>query len=198
MITVTRDIESPPGGWKFTVAETGVVVTAPYFKILKSRVRAHLVANNLPVADDFDSWLADAACKENSLGTPFCGQPAPAQVAGALPYLTMAMAARFLKTMLGVIQSRKFVTREEAERRAAICVRCPLNQKIAGCGACNSLLRKVEKVMLDYPLNPELEWCAACGCRLSVKAWVPNSILDKAEGSDRPLYAPGCWRNEDN
>lgn len=195
-ITVTRDIESPPEGWKFTVAETGVVVTAPYFKILKSRVRAHLVANNLPVADDFDSWLADAACKENSLGAPFCGQEV-AKPVGIMPYLTFGVAARFIKTVIGAVRDRKFVSREEAERRVAVCMACPYAGSIAGCKGCSSIFKEMERALADSPVNVEegKEHCLACGCLIRAKVLLDNGTLDRAEaGSESVPYHESCWR----
>jgi hypothetical protein len=195
MITVKRDIESPPGGWKLTVEQTGVTVTAPFFAVLKTRVAAHMRANSIALPADYDEWCADAACRESGLGSPFCGG-AVAQPDASMPSLTFALAARFLNTMVGVIRDRKFVSRDEAERRAAICLSCPLHRdSIGGCMGCSALLRKVERAMKAHPLDPRLGWCGACGCKCSVKAWVDNSTLDRAE-ANRPPYHEGCWRNE--
>lgn len=195
MIEVTRDIESPRGGWKLTVEKTGLTITAPFFTILKRKVASHMRANSIPLPDDFDAWCQDAACRETGLGRPFCGQPAPPVVAG-MPSLTYALAARFLNTMLGVIRDRKFVDREEVERRAAICRACPLRVKtIGGCTTCKALLRKVGRAIEPYIVDDKLGWCKACGCHLPLKTLISNETLDRAE-TERPPYAEGCWRNE--
>jgi hypothetical protein len=195
MLTVKRDIESPPGGWKLTVEQTGVTITAPFFTILKNRVTAHMKANSIEIPVDFDEWCADAACRESGLGRPFCGG-AVVQPDASMPALTFALAARFLNTMIGVIRDRKFVSREEAERRAAICLACPLHRdSIGGCASCSALLRKVERSMKAYPLDARLGWCGACGCRLSVKCFLENSTLNRAE-TEKPPYHESCWRND--
>ena len=193
-LTVSRDIESPPGGWKLTVEQTGVRITAPFYRILHQRVAAHMRANSLPIPDDFDEWCADAACRETGCGRPFCNGAPEKEVSG-MPSLTYALAARFLNTMVGVIRDRKFVDRAEAERRAEICLNCPLHRPvIGGCVDCKKLLRVVGRVMKAYPLDSRLGWCGACGCKLSLKCWIPNDTLDRAE-AERPPYHESCWRN---
>lgn len=191
-IAVTRDVTQPPGGWKLTVPQTGVTVTAPFYKVLKSRVLAHMTANGI-TEDDFDAWCQDAACRESGHGRPFCGA-AEAKHDPKLPLLTKALAARFLSTMIGVIRDRRFVSREDAERRAAVCLACPLHREtIGGCTNCAALFRKVERAMTGYPLDERLGWCGACGCKLSLKCWIDNRTLDRAEAA-KPPYAEGCWR----
>ena len=194
---VTRDIESPPGGWEYTVPETGLTIKAPFAKILKGRVKAHLEANVIPVPEPWDVWFEDALCRQSQKGPPWCGKDTPKPIAG-MPHMDLNVAARFIKTMAGVIRERKFVTTEEALRRNAICMACPLAIGIGGCRPCHSVFKMADKLFPDNPIPviPDKEFCGACGCRISWKAHIPNHILDKAEGSNRPPYAEGCWRNE--
>jgi hypothetical protein len=114
-----------------------------------------------------------------------------------VPHLNLAMAKRFVETMARVIKERRFVPREEAERRAAICRACPMATSIGGCRACSAVFRKMERALKHDPIEmpAEQEFCGACGCVLRLKCLVPNDILDAAE-KQRPDYAPGCWRDE--
>ena len=194
-LTVSRDIESPPGGWKLTVEQTGVTIAAPFFRILHQRVAAHMRANSLPMPEDFDEWCADAACRETGCGRPFCGGAPEKEVSG-MPSLNYALVARFLKTMIGVIRDRKFVSNELAESRRAICMNCPLRREtIGGCMfGCKALLRKAARALANDHADPKLGFCGACGCWLKLKTLVPNPTLDRAE-AERPPYHESCWRN---
>lgn len=194
---VTRDIEQPPGGWKYTVPETGVQIKAPYAASLLSRVKQHMAANSIPIPGDFKEVFEDAACRESELYGPFCGGAEPPVIGGMPVRITIGTAQRFIQTMMQVAKDRAFVSREEAERRAAICMQCPLVGHASGCSACNAAFKSVSKLLTGFPLQmePYKEFCGACGCYLPLKAWIPNETLDRAE-TEKPPYHERCWRLE--
>ena len=193
LLTVTRDVEAPPGGWRYTVPETGVELRSNYAKTLRVRVRAHLEANGLPVPDD--DTLNDAICRYNGFGAPFCGCSTPKPKAELRKHLTLATASRFVMTMMEVAKSRRFVSREEAERRMAVCMGCPLAVAIGGCEGCSAVFRTINRLLRRSPVAADKgrEFCGACGCLLKLKTLIPNDVLDRAE-TERPPYAEGCWR----
>lgn len=190
---ITRDIEEPSGGWTYKVPHTGVTITAHSAYTMRMRVRAHLRANDIPIQDDFDEWLDDDYCRQSGVGSPFCGRPVPKPPAGKV-VPSLAMLNRFVETMIRVIKARRFVPREEAERRAAICVNCPANTKLGWCRKCQNLLGWAMRVMKGFQTEAKPDVCARCGCLLRVKVWIPNALLDKAEKA-KVEYEPGCWRN---
>ena len=205
MTSVLRDIESPPGGWRVTVPQTGVTLTAPYAKTLRGKVIQHLVANGYEedVEDpDFDEWFEDAACVESGHPEPFCGQPLP-PLTEMQRLATPAKAVRFMRVMWNWLQSGgKPVPKEEAKHRAAICMECPKAGGMGGCWGCNWLFRKLGRWIAKDPdpvtFPKEKRFCLACGgCILELKTLVPNDILDKAEKGERPDYWEKCWRNEE-
>lgn len=199
LLAVVRDIESPPGGWKYTVPQTGVTITDGWFRGLWKKVQSHYAANGIEVGDDFREIVEHGACCETRPPGSWCSKRKPKPVAGKHPALTLIRVNRFLATMWQVIRRREFVSQEEAERRAAICLACPLaTGEIGGCKSCASLLKKVDELVSSCgSLFPEdKRVCGACGCYLPVKCLISNKTLDKAEGSERPAYAPGCWRLE--
>lgn len=187
----------PPGGWRFTVPETGLLITGATPKVLTKKVRSHMEANSIEIPEPFREWFEDALCVQMNLGPKFCGRPAPVLPKGVMKGLTLGTAARFLRTMMKVLEDREFVGREEAESRVAICNSCPISGGIGGCAGCNSILNKVDKLLQNDPLpvDPDKEYCLACGCKISLKCWIPNSTLDKAE-TERPDYWEKCWRHE--
>jgi len=215
-ISILQDRESPPGGWVYTVPETGLLIKALYAKQAKSRIMEHMAANSIPIPPDYDEWIEDILCRENGHGPRWCGRPPAKAVAGTAKFLTLAKASRFVRTMLHVIRDRKLVSESEAMRRAAICMKCPLSGDIAGCrGGCHALFKTLKKLMPDntveaFVLNWEREhglekgakeFALCCGCFIHLKAWIPNETLDKAEEveAERPDYAAGknCWRLEE-
>jgi hypothetical protein len=191
-LAIIQDFESPPGGWKYVVPETGIELKAPYAKSLKQRIAAHLNANGLPMPDS--DVLDDAICRQSGHGEPWCGGAVKA--ASENPLLTMATVNRFLRTVLQAVKDRKFVDTVERERRLAICQACPMHTTLGtGCRGCNAVLKAISKVI---PIEEGgLNACRACGCATSVKAVLDLDTLKKAEGSNRPPYAQGCWMLSD-
>lgn len=197
LLTVLRDVEAPPGGWRYTVPETGVVVTGAFFGETWRKVVRHCAANGLPEPDR--ALVEDRACRDSpDVGTR-CGPAKPKPVDGMLPHLTLGLVERFLKTVWETLKARDFVSAAEAERRATICRSCPLaTGGIGGCEGCFNLLRKARDFVEASPIKFEenKDACGACGCFLPAKILISNKTLDKAEGSTRPKYWEGCWRLE--
>jgi hypothetical protein len=203
MRAVIRDIEKPPGGWKYTVPETGVTLTADFFEILWGKLVKHLAANNLPEPDRI--VVEDAACRETNPPGSRCGERKPRPVADRpIQYLMLSHVERFLTTVWQAIVDRKFVPREEAQRRVDVCLACPLRTTMpGGCTGCYTLVRKAEALLHkngaitigEDPDGFKRDVCGACGCFIPLKVALENRTLDKAEGSRRPAYWAGCWRN---
>lgn len=205
MLAVRRDIEKPPDGWRYTIPETRCLITADFFEDLWKKILRHRQANNLPIPDDYRAFVEDAACRETSPPGSRCGEARPRpQAQKPIPVLLLSHVERFLKTVWQAIVDRKFVTREEARRRIDVCMTCPLRTTMpGGCTGCYSLLRKAESMvsggLFDIPEDADgfkRDVCGACGCYVPLKAALENSTLDKAEGSERPAYWEGCWRNK--
>jgi hypothetical protein len=194
-LTILRDVDQPTGGWKYRVPETGVQLISASFQSLTSDVRAHLKANNLPIPESFANWLANEVCTQNENMGRICGKPPKKRPAGMLANLSPAMLGRFSRTMMGVLSSRRLVSQEEANRRANICMGCPLNVTVGGCQGCFSFVHEVRKLLTNITTEAKPDFCGACGCDLQLKVWIPNDILDDAE-TELPEYAPDCWRRE--
>ena len=197
LLAVLRDIEKPPGGWTYTVPETGVVITGDFFSSdLWPKIVRHHEANGLGEPDR--GLVEDRACRESPGGR--CGTRQPKPVAGMLPHLTLGLVERFLLTVWQTLKDRDFVSREEAERRAAICRSCPLvTGGIGGCEGCFDLIRKARDFVQSSPIKFEenKDACGACGCFLPAKVLLSNKTLDRAEGEQKPRYWEKCWRLEE-
>ena len=200
LLTVLRDVNSPPGGWRYTPPQTGVTITASFWNELRQKTIAHLSANSVTITDEMLLEIEDGACRETPAAGRWCGPRPPKPVEGALPHLTLAHLERFLKTIWHALLTRNFVGREEAERRAEICRTCPLiTGGLGGCSGCYDLLKKAQSIVEKNPIvmDPDAEVCGACGCYVPVLVHLPNSTLDRAVGEKMPKYQQGhCWRLE--
>jgi hypothetical protein len=95
----------------------------------------------------------------------------------------------FIRKRMG---DKSLVDPSEAQRRANICLECPMKSEVMGCGMCKQALR----FFVDPPktLDPRPpEACGACGCWLPGKVWVPREAL----GSEKDFpYSETCWMRE--
>jgi len=197
-LSILRDIESPPHGWRYTVAETGVEVRAPYAESLKNQIQAHMVANSIPIPWDYDEWIEDEICRANKHGSPWCGRRRVQPAVEISQHINLATARRFVMTIIHALRDRQFVPRAEAFRRAEICRACPMAGGISGCKGCGSILKSAERLLLNSPIKfPEdKSFCLACGCYLKAKILLPNETLNKAEPV-KPEYHKNCWRHDE-
>jgi hypothetical protein len=195
-LSIIQDFESPPGGWKYVVPETGIELKAPYAKSLKSRIAAHLNANGLPMPDS--DVLDDAICRQSGHGEPWCGGAAPKVSSSLGQMITKSSVSRALRSVLQILRDRKFVSREEADHRMEVCKGCPFVSSLGlGCrSGCTEEIREMEKILGKKEDNVE-PTCEKCGCFLRAKVWIPNSTLDKAEKSEGITYWDRCWRYEE-
>lgn len=192
-----RDVDTPPGGWRMTVAETGLTIRAASAKVLQGKVYQHMEANSLPMPAPFEAWFQDQLCSQMGLGEPFCG-PVRKTMDKQTANLSREMIVRFLKTMWALWEKGfQLVTQEQADARASVCAACPLNVTWQfSCWKCETLLALVGKILGKRKTTYEakLNFCSACGCKVSLKCWVPKDVLDAAEAGSKPEYAAGCWR----
>ncbi|MFA6043403.1 MAG: hypothetical protein WC718_00340 [Phycisphaerales bacterium] len=206
LTTITRDIEAAPNGWRYTVPETGVTLTAKWARSLRTKVLAHMEANGVPEPADFDEVFADAACRESGLGPPYCGpDTAPPKPAGQIEFLTWAHVGRFLKAAATYIANpRSHVSAEEADRRFAICLACPLRVDIGNCVKCHGLTALVAAAevavgtVTGRKITDGRQVCGACGCFCASKPILKIPVLRKLDkGLDVvPVYDAGCWMHD--
>lgn len=189
---------SPPGD-KFScyVEETSVKFSEKSLASLKKVLKSHFAANNIPIQPGFDEWVEDCACRNLPQGAESCVDES-GRTPGVARKLSLADLRRFLLVVGGLIKERSdaFVSQEEADRRAAICLGCPKNiDPQGGCPACSGIHRLAEQVKGNRHSKHDggLKSCEICGCMLKAKVWINSDILDKADaGLEWPDY---CWRS---
>jgi len=89
------------------------------------------------------------------------------------------------------------VSQDEADRRAAICAGCELNQSVflPGCPGCTNIAAEVFKFIggKKTASDAALKSCGHCGCQNSVIVWAPLDVLVKNE-TELPEPPSHCWK----
>jgi hypothetical protein len=96
----------------------------------------------------------------------------------------------------------KPVAQDVAEKRAAVCVACPLNvkgnwlQKLEASAAdkVRSLMEVRNDLKLRTSQDANLGSCAACDCALQLKTWQPMDLIQKNTSDEvRSRLDKACW-----
>ena len=189
LLDTTRPVS---GMWTYTQPETGVVIKDIHWNGFLKRIRAHRLANDLPLQAGWVDELQDTLCRENP--------DLPCQEVGYVERrYTQDDVQRFVSTMLELNASNELVSEEEQRRRIDICAICPKNISMGGCKFCVWLAQKTTQLLAGRKIHRVSEThkraCGACGCDITSKTAVPMTVLkvvDEKLGTT-PDYAPGCW-----
>ncbi len=216
--------EFPINGWQFYQAETGWSVE-PWrsFEETVAMIIAHRQANprfqlatdNATVENELENYTvarlmsipggADYLLNDGGAAPPvfISRHRLRNRVAGAAASArNLLVGAAVLKDWLG--DGLVPVDRVEAERRAAICVRCPNNQRgnVLVDAAAETFRRLVEAkndMKLVTVHDAKLETCSACSCRLTLKVWAPlDHIQKRTDAEVRAKLWSECWIVKDS
>jgi hypothetical protein len=204
----------PAKGWQ-ALQEDGVVVKALSLKQLLFHVEQYRAANGLPVPPNIRRLVEEQICNamEQQGKGEECGRcmfledddkkNPPELRAWARGPRDLVNFAKAASVVLGEMAIGKpvCVSKQEAERRAAICSQCPHNVPIGNCWGCGELGRLFRSVQggLSTSNDPKLESCDRCGCNLRTKVWVSEEALSKVEGLQgikAEEFPSWCWRKE--
>lgn len=187
----------PPGGWYWLCPEDGTKVIGGSIQDLMVQVEKHCAAASLDPAPT-QAEVEEQICSR--AGGGWCadqdGNPGPNYVKKVLD---ISQVIQFTKAMLSWFKGgMKHVEQAEAERRAQICVKCPLNQELTGCSSCAMKPLKAAiglfKGGKSTSLDNGLKFCRACGCTLEVKIWFERDLLrENMAESQLEALAENCW-----
>lgn len=198
----------PPGGYRFFVSATGTWVPDPTVRRgsghlamgdLLGELRAHYKANRADAPPDLQALVEDQMCRNlpggwcSEHGIPVHG----AQGEGwAMDFTRVKQGTETL--LRWVISGGGYCDQPEAERRAAICAKCPQNTAIIGCSSCSmpSLNAVIESVRLGRHTSQDavLQGCTVCGCSLRAKVWLPMGVLrSSTPGEQLSRFPSHCW-----
>lgn len=187
----------PYGGeYRINRPDLGMVGTGYIFDVLLESVRSYRKANGIPIGlgfvDEVEKVICEQMpdeCEEHNGKMPLRKRTLSDIIAGSRVMLSHWW------------NGRKLVTREESERRARICVSCPMNQTfVKSCtGICPELKQVVTSIVdaqgTQYDIN--LHSCQICGCYLSAAIWVPLDVqLNPLPEEQKEQFenVPNCWK----
>jgi hypothetical protein len=188
MMRVYRPGQGIENDWRYVQPETGAVFTSFSYWGLKEVVQKHRQAMELDQAPGWEERFQDDLCKQNE-EAPCIGRPKGLDGRK----LSLQDLRRFMNTLAN--WDGTLVSREEAERRAAICSTCPKNQFVRGCWGCSGFVKQVVKLLQGNSgttRDRALESCSVCGCVLRAKVWMPLESVDNT-GLEYPEH---CWQRQ--
>lgn len=188
-----------PFGGAFSVVDplTGITVTGHCFETVLRGVYDERRANSVPIGLDMDSEVEQWICEK------YPGECKAGANAVSTQHLTLHHIVAGSKVMLAQwFNGRKVVDRAEAERRAQICVGCPMNVTFSKpCGGLCPELRDVVGAIVGAQgtsLDWQLHSCAVCRCYLQAAIWVEQKtqwdVLDEATQEKFKALNYPCWK----
>lgn len=187
---------TPPGMWRFKHIDTGFVSRGTTFNDLVGKVAQYRQNRKEPIvsegyvrlADEVEDEICQALSPEDQIA--HCNTKWR-QTSG----IHWREVARFLHTLAAWLKTGfQMVPQEEAERRAAICAKCPLNVGMSGCAICRVSLQAGRDALMQRSTTSDdkLHACGVCGCDNKTQVHVPLDIL--RSGKSKLSYPSWCWK----
>lgn len=191
----------PYGGlWQVKDPLTGLHLSAGTFQALLKKAVAGRKANGFPIGLDFESEVESWCCAAQPVECKDVDPLRPKR-----KRLSLDDVVRGAKVLLSFKRGgSRVVSVEEAERRAAVCVRCPLNSGYQRpCNVCRELGDLVVSITGGWTtsVDERLHVCHVCGCALRAAVWM--ELEDQCKGVDQEMRrefnymkeVAGCWKS---
>lgn len=183
---------TPPGGWKYTQAESGYTLVSMTVPGLKMSIQEHRKANGFDMSPGWWDVVQVELCLDPLTGYSCLeSEPEPER------RMEINDLLRFFRTMREWGLNRGFdrVSPEIAQARARVCETCPMNTTVKGCTGCQGIVRWVGEYLTDEEAaigDGKLHNCGVCKCVLSLKVHLPADVIKDSEKSDLN-YPDHCW-----
>lgn len=187
------------GGYRVRDPLSGQELFGVTFEQLMAKAVASRKANGLPMGlgfeDEVETWCCDAQPGE-------CKDVDPLKP--KRKKLNLDDVVRAAKVLWSFKRAgSRLVSPEEAERRAQVCIRCPLNSGYQRpCAACHELGDIIRSVTGGgrTSVDQRLHVCHVCGCSLQAAVWM--ELEDQCKGVDEAMRkefaymheAAHCWK----
>lgn len=191
--------QSPPGGWRCRMPETGQEFHGHSEYQVIAQLRASYKANGYPEPADYKAMIEAYVCSK----TPeYCTGNHPVDVPmEGFTFHTVLQGMRTLTKWLwqsGLKGARQYVPQPQADVRASVCVSCSYNDDPQGCTSCNSrTMREALKIVVGErhtQFDARLRSCRVCQCQLQAKVHLPHAVLwDNMLDEQRTKLPVHCW-----
>lgn len=182
----------PPGGWYIVSKDDGVRHEAGNLKQLAQKMRDFRMRVGRPVGDPVQE-IIDYTCERYPTMCKSGIRRVPKPVVAAPP-LGAAVVQWLTKIYRALTRSPDaLVSKNEADRRAAICVRCKAQQGwISSCGSCNTSVKQLGMQIRkgqEAKNGGVLRACSILREDTRTSVW-----LDRLQPVQDPNLPPECWR----
>jgi hypothetical protein len=213
--------QTPPGGWVWYEPSTGWWAPHPIGHTYDQQIQniiKHRRANPAVVAKHNLSLDPQVVGQQLIQYQQKRGAIAPDPIPKLTPPLQTAQMSGGVRAAVAAVKKMAsgaallfewqeagmpHVERDTADRRAAVCVKCPKNERgksltdIFTAPVAAQLKKKMEKlaeINLFTSVDSELAVCSACACPLKTKVWVPlDLILKRLKPEVKQDLHESCW-----
>ena len=187
----------PPGGWHFPIGP-GITITAGSYKELADKIFAYRLQHGIPegnIEREIDRYVCSRWPHTCQMEPVDYGIPAqPEKQADILTRVSRVTSRMIAAMPQGGYQ---LVNQTEAERRAEICAKCPLNTAWrGGCGSCTANIATLGVTIRKHrntKFDASLKACSQTAADLQMLVHLPESALPVAPEMTPP---PNCWRGK--
>ena len=200
-----KQMGTPPGGWEEREPITGLPATGDSFSGLADDERRLLRLNGKPIPVDLEAQIEARFCEKLPDAWVYDDTPGVRQLPVRHKVMLLRSSvdqktSRILKAWRDL--GRKKLDVKEAERRAAICVKCEANRPI-GCLTCDGTYQRLQSEMgndLKTTLDKRLAVCAVDQVFNKVQVWLSGDLMRRLLPSVGRIkverYPETCWKLE--
>lgn len=174
----------PPNGW-YVVWEGQDVVGGDWWDLVGKCQNVTVSLGKIP-PPDLPQQVENALCERIRIGCTPCNKVKQTLGFGAI--------VRWVRAMYAFATQGKFelVSQEEAERRADICSRCPMQISTSGCWGCKGIAGMLPAIAgaRKTSFDGQLKACGVCGCYNAVAVHLPVEV----QGSESLEFPEWCWK----
>lgn len=185
---VNKNTTPPSPGFIFKDSRTGIVHKDISLFAIFPKVAQSWAANGIEPPQNWKAVVVHEMCEQNPhIECREEGEPER--------HMTLQDVYRFANSVKNwMAGGMKFVDKEEAERRAAICAKCHFNKPVGICFNCHAALKWAGE-RIGWPESSrdhELRGCVICSCLLRLKIHLPLDAIDNTGLSEK--WPEWCWQ----
>ena len=186
--------------WRYVDPYTKMEISAVTWDNLMAKIYEHRRANGNPIGLGLEDEVEDYVCQHQPDECENLDPKIPRR-----RNLTLSDVVRGTAVMMSFkFNGSQLVPREEAERRAQICVDCIWNQTFAKpCSGICQELHDIVSVVTQHQgtqYDSKLHSCGICGCFLQAAVWLrlEDQCLGVSEGMREQFKGvSNCWKTCD-
>jgi len=189
----------PPGRFIFIDPEDHFENTGNTFAVLVQKSVSHRKANGIVVPDNFPEIIEDWICRQ--IPASFIKDAPKNYDTVKRIILTPTVVQKATKAVLYGWRDggRRFVDKDELDRRIGVCSKCPMNVDSSSCKSCNGMFAWIEEWFgkSDEDAKKTLRICRVSGILNLSHVYVPVKGLEIATAQHMIAKHPEhCWKRQ--